>query len=133
MTTPPFLLIRTLQNFPHNRLIDLRDHDRRETISVSHAISLAIRGTVEGVGSRGGKIRYVRMLDHPAIAPESRNRQEPECHNSRSTAIARTNLGVYREPLHEVAVEERKTLRVVASEGGIVAHVWSHCELRGVA
>lgn len=97
-------------------------------IPYTDALSMAFCGEIEAVCSSSGKIRYFRVL--PAEArPQEVPALEDEASGS-STAIAHTHLGVYREPVREVAVQEYLGFRYASATGEIVGHVWTHCGLR---
>jgi hypothetical protein len=93
------------------------------------AVAMAIRGEVEGIMTPGGRLRYLRQLppSERAPAPEL----EDEVSDSNSTAFARTNMGVYREPVREAIVRQDPWgNRTTRSSGEIVGHVYQHCALR---
>lgn len=76
------------------RSSDLRNV--QDNVTWHNAYALACQGRVEAVCNAGGRIRYFRLLT---------DRERPEMHvipivkecSGSSTAIAHTNLGVYRE------------------------------------
>ncbi len=90
-----------LDRLPVGEPVVLRGADLRTLINsqvpYTDAVSLVVRGEVEGVGTRAGRIKYLRQLplnERPIPAPSEDAMDHTE---SNSTIIARTNLGVYRE------------------------------------
>lgn len=108
MTTPPHLLSQALKP---GEALQLRDASGATLgmIDWTAALRRANRGEIEGVGSPHGTIRYLRVL--PAAAMEQRIPDREETYIGRSTVIARTGLGAYRQPLS-------------------YGWVWALCELR---
>jgi hypothetical protein len=96
---------------PAVKLIDLLAPDRvyalrsanytgmDEALPYTHAIAMAVRGEVEGIATASQRIKFLRVLPE-SERPASTVAQEID--KSRSTAFARTNLGVFRQPVREV-------------------------------
>jgi len=144
MTTPPSRLIAKLSDFCLSErpglersgapvLIDVRSAQGvlEERVSPAQAIAYAIRGTVEGVGPPSGAIRYLRKLVPAAMQPAPKTQRAEESYVSGSSAVARTNLGVYRQEIvrscDPAAVDEYGiSTRVV------IGWVYAHCALRGL-
>lgn len=90
----------------------------------SEACALVIRGEVEGVATRNGRIRHLRMLPEQARVEEIACRAAID--KSSSTAFAKTNLGVYRQPVREAIVaEDAWGMRMAVASGEIVGHVYA--------
>ena len=109
---------------------------RTETFSLlnsqvpyAEAVAMAYRGEVEGIATSSGRVKYLRQLSQD-------ERAESDCvvpqiiEVGGSTVFARTHLGVYREPVRQVTVEEYLGFRVAVSSGEIVGRVYAHCGLR---
>ena len=126
MTTPPSILISRL---PEDGMIELRFANGKldRSIPASDAIALAIRGAVEGVGPRSGRVHFLRWLKdeaRPGFAQAETSTGALDGGNS--TAFARTNMGAYRQPVRsaETVLDPWGNTTVKAS-GGIIGHVWA--------
>jgi hypothetical protein len=125
---------------PAVKLIDLLAPDRvyalrsanytgmDEALPYTHAIAMAVRGEVEGIATASQRIKFLRVLPE-SERPASTVAQEID--KSRSTAFARTNLGVFRQPVREVVMHETvHGHRYAVAAGDIVGHVYTHCGAR---
>ena len=98
------------------------------TITAERARTMARRGEIEGVGPTSGRIRYVRRLRESAVPPALKESLGAEMvYDSNSSAVARTNMGVYRQALKEPIVDEVVGHRFVRAEGETFAYCWAHC------
>ena len=94
------------------------------------AVAMAVRGEIEGIATAGGRIKYLRQLPEDERETEIVEQQTAE-RESRSTAFARTNLGVFREPLREAIVRPTPWGHaVVRAEGEVTGYCYSFCALR---
>lgn len=135
MSTPPQLLSKILAVLVASTervddLIDLRaggaQNQLEDRITLEKARAMAERGEIEGIGSRSGRLRYVRRLPEPirlTLVPK------PETFLSTSTVFARLNIGAYKQALR-LAITDGDG--VVTDEGEVCGHVWAHCGCRGV-
>jgi hypothetical protein len=105
MTTAPSRLIDRL---PSVGFLDLRFTSGKidRTIAVTEAVALAIRGSIEGVGPPSGKIVFLRWLKDEARPGPLDDEKAEDGGDGGSTAFARTNMGVYREPMRSAVVRE---------------------------
>jgi hypothetical protein len=93
------------------------------------AIALAARGEVEAVATRGGKVRYLRLLTEAEKPPRLVVEDVPAEEifgNTKSSVVARTEMGVYRQQVESVRSDESG---VPMRE--VIGYVWAHCALRG--
>lgn len=76
-----------------------------DEVDWSHALALALTGSIEGVATASGRLRYFRFLP-PAERPSPDTM--PAAHNSQSDTIAlnrpagciaNTKMGAFREPV----------------------------------
>ena len=107
------------------------DYVPNRPILMLEALSLTLRGEVEGVGGNGlTKVRYLREL------PES---ERPNCvksiedfnHDTKSTVVARTNIGAFKEEVVSIrglGVLDSRGIPMV--ERQVIGHVWTHCTHR---
>ena len=129
MTTPPSSLVDRL---PSNGMIALRlaNGQLDRSITITDAIALAVRGSIEGVGPRNGRILFVRWLKDEArpgfqVIDACGNN---EIDTGRSTAFTSNSMGVYREPVRQpIVVENAWGKRMAVASGDIVGHVFAHC------
>lgn len=88
----------------HLRMVPLRDQGGKllEEIPIAHAYGLAVQGSVEGVHTQTGRLKYIRQIP-ASLAEEQRKaaaQDDPASHSSgKSTAFAVPNIGVFREAL----------------------------------
>jgi hypothetical protein len=129
MTVPPQRLVQP-GRLEYDGLLPLRTADNKldSKITMLEAWALAFEGKIEGVCSGSGRLRFFRYLSEKL-------KQESEALDhivkSSSTAFARTNMGVFREPVGTVEVAEAfDGTRTVTAEGDIVGYVYTHCALR---
>jgi hypothetical protein len=105
MTTPAHKLFEKLSICT---LYDLRtEHGTLvEKVTFAHALGLAERGLIEGVGPKSGTVKYLRYVCPEAVesseiaAPE----KEQAPRDSHSPLNAKTNLGAYRQSLENGTV-----------------------------
>ena len=90
----------------------------------TEAVALAIRGEVEGITTPSGKIRYLRLLPASERVPVFAEAAHVDP-KSRSTAVAQTNMGVYRQQVESTEMDEYGTPTRI-----IIGHVYAHCLLR---
>jgi hypothetical protein len=126
MTTPPS---RLLGKLPDSGLIELRAIDGRieECVTPLQAVALAIRGVVEGVGPRSGRVRYLRRLSEDAIQPAPELAETDATWTGRSSAIAQTNMGVYRQEVESSQMDPYGIPTRV-----VIGRVYTFCALRGM-
>ena len=130
MTTPPSSLIDKL---PPSGMIPVRFANGQldRSVSITDAMALVIRGAVEGVGPRTGRIQFLRWLKDEA-RPGFGTVSLEELDRGRSTAFTQNTMGAYREPVRQCQVAENAHgTRVVVASGGIIGHVWAHRGLQG--
>jgi hypothetical protein len=91
------------------------------------AMALAARGEVEAIATRSGKVRYLRLLAEKEKPPRLVIEEVPveAFTRSRSSAIASTNMGVYRQKIEAVRTDE---FGLATRE--VIGHVWAHWGLR---
>lgn len=128
MTIPPQRLLDVIQ--PRIDLFELRDSSGLllDRITWSDAYSRAVRDEIEGVATASERIRYFRVL------PESQRpkpaEEAEEIHDSKSTAFANTNMGVYRERVREAVMADSCGFRKAVASGEITGFVWAFCQGR---
>ena len=88
-------------------------------------LALVVQGRVEGVATSAGRLKYLRLLPE-AEWPAPRPIEPPAAKESNSTAIARTNLGVYLQEI-EAAVMDPWGMKTRI----IIGHTYALCLLRG--
>lgn len=134
----PFLQFHPPMRIPASKLVaaleinaclPLRTHDfqgANPAVPYLEIISLACQGLIEGIATKAGKVKLLRLL------PET-EREDPkpasadDIDNGRSTAFASTNMGVYREALREaIIVEDVFGRRTVRAEGDIIGYDYTH-------
>ena len=89
----------------------------------THAIALAARGEVEAIATRSGKIRYLRLLTEKEQPPRLVLEDITDSvKRARSSAgiVAQTRMGVYREKVESVKVDQSGL-----SERVVIGHVWA--------
>lgn len=135
MNIPPHQLLQYLWRRTD---IILRGGSTPTRISATDAMALAQKGLIEGKATSSGKVlKFVRWLHAGAIpdplVPHPQRRdpldgaESLSSSSSRSTAFARTNMGVYRQPLREAIVAEDIHGRRVVAEGDLVGYCYSFC------
>jgi hypothetical protein len=131
-SVPPHKLVSELWN---REDIILHGAGKPERISATRAMALAEKGLIEGV-RRGRLVKFVRWLRASAqpdrlISHPQQPATDDGLYQSRSTAFARTNLGVYRQPMREAIVtDDFISGRKVTAEGEITGYCFSHCATR---
>jgi len=101
------------------------------TVDVAEAFALAVQGVVEGVGTRSGRVRFVRWLTDSARPVPEEDALDQFARRSTSVVVP-TNMGVFKELIGQAEVaQDLYGKRVVRSSGGVVGFVYSHCLLRG--
>jgi hypothetical protein len=133
MQIPPSKLWQYLQGKDEVLLCD--EQGKTKPIAVEYARKVAAAGLIEGVvhGKVNPVLKVVRWLRAGAIPdPKADLSGREEVHTSRSTVTARTNMGVYREPLcHvEVSAANRDDKRVVVGEGEVSGYAYAFCASR---
>jgi len=128
MTIPPNTLQKTLEPYPDTKDLRKTDGTLDSRIPYTEAYGKAVRSEIEAVCSPSGKIRYFRMLPVEMRPPEDVEREERD--NGKSTAFAQTNMGVFREQVRQVVVEEYLGFRYAVESKDFVGHVYTHCALR---
>ena len=117
------------------RTSDYRGYDA--AMPYTEAIALVIRGSVEGIASPSGRVRYLRLLGPAELAGANGSRKSggisaDSPSGSSSDVIAHCNLGVYRERVRECRVDRSLYgTPVVVASGDIVGTIYAHCALRG--
>ena len=101
----------------------------------TEAVGLVMRGEVEAIVTPGGRLRYLRLLPLAERVPATEfvagKALDPDGGTDGSTAIARTNMGVYREAVREAIVtQDAHGNRAIVSSGGIVGYIFQHRGLR---
>ena len=105
MRVPPQLLSNpesALCIGPYDGTLAVRTPDLRglhSQVSWAEAFALAYRGWIEGVCNVSGRLRYFRYLadsERPVMLPVVKPEDE---YQSTSTVVAKTKLGVFREPV----------------------------------
>ena len=118
--------------------IDLRSVDNafESNISGTDARALALSGVIEGVCVNSGKrVRYVRWVRGTAMPSVNTHKTKEEVraeevYQSSATAFARTNMGVYKQPLNEPIIErEFEDDPHVIGAGAVFAHAYAFCSL----
>ena len=100
-------------------------------ITQHEAYARAVLGEIEAVvANNSGQLKYFRLL--PSAMAQSIKEDTMDDHTDKgSTAFARTNMGVFREPLRQAVVVERGMVgRQVDREGEVVGYCFTHCALR---
>ena len=98
---------------------------KNSQVPYAEAISMAYRGEVEGIATPSGRIKYLREL--PLEERPIEIKTESPYDDGQSTALACTNLGVFRQPVRAAVVREYLGFRYVETSGEIVGHVYTHC------
>lgn len=137
MSTPPNILSQILSVLLMSSpdrvgdLIDFRaggnQNELIDRITLEAAKEMAANGEIEGVGSRSGRLRYVRKL--PEAIKITAARRSAEIHLSRSTVFAQLNMGAYRQSLGTAITNGAG---VVVDEGEICGYVYAHCACRAL-
>jgi hypothetical protein len=125
MRTSPIRLVVILEQAHYEDAIILRSSDLRDIIGKytwTEAYGAAHRGEIEAVGTRGNPVKYFRVL--PASERPTFHRATEAVESGRSTAIARLNMGVFREPV-------QATAHGPYTDGVTIGYVYQHCAHRG--
>jgi hypothetical protein len=130
MTTPPDRLVNSY--FWFDGVMELRSETGAlmSKINAGEALALAYRGEIEGVGSRNGKIKYLRYLPPSARRNPTEQPHREETYQSSSDGFARTNLGVYREPIIQTHLTAPTAVAGAFAAGVIIGYCYAHCQLR---
>lgn len=120
---------RLVEHLEPNVCLSLRNSDftgMNPALEYAEAVRLAMRGDVEGIATKSGKVRYLRWLpedEREISAPDAISIDDP----GSATAFAQTKMGVFKEPVHEVTVgfcKETGIKRVIAS-GEICGYIYT--------
>ena len=113
---------------------DLREEDgcTAGKVTAGMALAMAKAGMIEGVcNRRTGKVNYLRYLGTGArpfggvALNECLSLTDLEEGTGRSTAIASTGLGVYRQALSQAVVIDGQV-----TDGGVAGYCWAFAMLR---
>lgn len=120
MTTPASRLADILSP---GVLLPLRGMDGRieKEIGYQEALAEIIVGGIEGVGPPSGRIKYLRRIPEQQREPAKPELLALEALMAgKSTVVAKTNIGAYRE-----ALTVRPVIAGVTLEAEVIAHCWS--------
>lgn len=87
-------------------------------LEYTEAVAMAYRGEIEGVATKAGRVKYLRILDECERARATAVESEI-IEAGGSTAFARTNLGAYRQAVRS-SIPGAHSL--VAGE--VIGHIW---------
>ena len=138
MRVPPQVLSRTDGGMPmYEGVLTIRTPDLKsvhDQVNWYAAYGLAYQGLIEAVCNASGKIRYFRLLaeaERPKM--ETPTPIAPSADASRSTVIARTNLGVFREAVQAgVYSENGGPYGGPGIQMSIIGYVYQFCMLRSL-
>jgi hypothetical protein len=129
MRIPASLLIPYLPDTSPVEVLDANFGGYNPAMPYTDALGLIIQGRVEGVATRGGRLRYLRLLPE-AEWPVKQESQDALDHavslDSGSTAFTNTNLGAYLQAIVSARMDEWGTPTKV-----VIGRAYAFCLLRG--